>query len=195
MFLAEKKADLTNILFMFFPGVQVPNHWTPRPKAMEERSTKQVIENDAVRLLSKGDFRQINVLEQRYDVSVSVEKMLERIVVRGQSDDVFYVVGEIHKMLHQLREEEHERKRAEALSKDIQWMYSDGTNFVPYETQVNARIELAYHDNKNTVIITSEEGDNYNVDFITMRVNDPYGTIITEVKRVDRKSKLIYQIN
>ena len=115
-----------------------------------------------------------------------------RIVVRGQSDDILYVAGEIHKMLHQLREEEHERKRAEAFAKDIQWMCSDGTNFVPYESQVNARIELAYHDNKNKVILTSEKGDDIKVDFSTMRVKDAYGTIITEVKRVDRKSTIVY---
>jgi len=164
-------------------------------EAMKEKSTKQVIENEAIRFLSKEDFRKISTLEQRYDVSVSVEKIVERIVVCGQSEDILNVVGEIHKMLHQLREEEHERKRAEALSKDIQWMYSDGTNFVPYESDVNAKIELAYHDNKNTVTITSEERDDYKVDFATMRVQDAYGTINTEVKRVDRKSKKFYQVN
>ena len=120
------------------------------------------------------------------------KKIVGRIAERGQSDDILYVAGEIHKMLHQLREEEHERKRAEAFAKDIQWMCSDGTNFVPYESQVNARIELAYHDNKNKVILTSEKGDDIKVDFSTMRVKDAYGTIITEVKRVDRKSKIAY---
>ena len=96
-------------------------------------------------------------------------------------------------MLHQLREQEHERERAEALSKDIQWMYKDGTNFVPCESQVNARIELAYQDNKNEVILTSEEGRDFKVvDFNTMRVEDACGNIITEVRRVDRKSKIVY---
>ena len=137
--------------------------------------------------MSKGHFRIIDTLEQRYDVSVSVEKEVERIVVCGQRDDILYVAGEIHEMLHLLREEEHERKRPEALSKDIQWMYSDGTNFVPYESQVNAKIELAYHDGKDTVRITSEEGDDYKVDFTTMQAKDAYGTIITKVERVDQK--------
>ena len=164
-------------------------------EAMKEKSTKQIIENEAIRYFSKGHFRKINTLEQRYDVSVSVEKIVERIVVRGQSDDILYVAGEIHKMLHQLREEEHERKRAEALSKDIQWMYSDGINFIPYESQANAKIELAYHDEKDTVTLTSEEGDDYKVDFTTMQAKDAYGTIISKVKRVDKKSKIIYQIN
>ena len=164
-------------------------------EAMKEKSTKQIIENEAIRYFSEGHFRKINTLEQRYDVSVSVEKIVERIVVRGQSDDILYVVGEIHKMLYQLREEEHERKRADALSKDIQWIYSDGTNFVPYESQANAKIELAYHDEKDTVKLTSEEGDDYKVDFTTMQAKDAYGTIISQIKRVDKKSKIIYQIN
>jgi len=161
-------------------------------EVMKEKSTKQVIENEAIKLFSKGNFRKINTLEQRYGVSVSVEKIAERIVVQGQSEDILNVVGEIHEMLHQLREEKHERKRAEALSKDVEWMYSDGTNFVPYESNLNARIELAHHDEKKAVIITSEEGDDFLVDFITMRAKDPNGTIIAEVKRVDRKSKIIY---
>jgi len=163
--------------------------------AMKEKSTKNVIENEAIKSFSKGHIRKINTLEQRYDVSVSVEKMAERIVVQGQSDDILYVMGEIHEMLHQIRGEEHERKRAEALSKDIQWMYSVGTNFVRYESHVNAKIELAFHDQKNTVILTSEEGDDYEVDFAAMRVSDPFGNIIAEVKRVDQKSKIINELN
>lgn len=164
-------------------------------EVMKEKSRKQVIEHEAIKLFSKKHFRIINMLEQRYDVSVSVEKIVERIVVQGQSDDILNVVGEIHQMLHQLREEEHECKRAEALSKDIQWMYSDGTDFVPYESHVNAKIELAYRDNKNTVILTSEEGHDYKVDLATMRLEDSSGTIIAEVKRVDRKSKIIFEKN
>ena len=52
---------------------------------------------------------------------ILVEKAVGRIVVRGQSDDILNVSGAIHKILHQLREEEHERKRADI--QDIQWMY------------------------------------------------------------------------
>jgi len=117
-------------------------------KVMTEKSTKQIIENEAIKLLSKGNYRKINTLEQRYDVSVMVEKEVERILVQGQSEDILNVVVEIHDMLHQLRKEELERKRAEALSKDIQWMYNDGTNFVPYESRINGEIEVAHHDGK-----------------------------------------------
>jgi len=65
-------------------------------EVMKKKSTKQVIESEAIKLFSKGHFRKMNTHEQRYDVSVSVEKMVERIVVQGQSGNILNVVGEIH---------------------------------------------------------------------------------------------------
>ena len=160
-------------------------------EVMKEKSTKQVIENEAIQLFSQGHVRRIHTLEQRYDVSVTVEKAVGRILVRGQSGDILEVVGEIHKILHHLREEEHERKRAEALSKDIQWMYSDGTNFVHYGSHINAMIELAYHDNETAATITSEEGDDFEIDFKSMTEKDAHGNT-TKVQRVDlRKGKKV----
>ncbi|KAJ7374849.1 Poly (ADP-ribose) polymerase [Desmophyllum pertusum] len=109
-------------------------------EVMKDNSRNQVIENEAITSFSKEHLRKIHTLEQRYDVSVSVEKVVGRIVVRGTTDDILNVVGEIHKMLHQLREEEHQHKRAKALTKDIQWKYNvDGNKFVDYESDMNAK--------------------------------------------------------
>ena len=151
---------------------------------MKEKSAKKPIEDDAIRFFSQGHLRKIHTFEQRYDVSVSVEEMVGRVVVSGQPDDIVNVLGEIHKMLSQIREEQHERKRAEALSKDIQWMYRDGTDLVHYESHVNAKIELAYHDKKTAVIIPSEEGGVCEINFKTMQEKDQDGNI-TKVQRVD----------
>ena len=163
-------------------------------EAMKEKSTKQVIENKAIQLLSQGHLRRIHTLEERYDVSILVENAVGRIIVRGQSGDILNVSGEIYKILHQLTEEEHERKRAEAISKDIQWMYRDGSNFVHYGSHVNAKIEIAYDEKKPTVIITSDDGEDYEIDFKKMTKTDDYGNEI-KVQRVDlRKGKNIFKI-
>ena len=96
-------------------------------------------------------------------------------------------------MLSQIREEQHERKRAEALSKDIQWMYSDGSDLVQYESALNAKIELAYHDKKTAVTITSE-GEDFEINFKTMQEKDTYGNT-TEVQRIDlRKGNKSYSL-
>lgn len=158
---------------------------------MKEKSTKKPIEDDAIRFFSQGHLRRIHTLEQRYDVSVSVEQMVGRVVVSGQTNDVVNVLGEIHKMLSEIREEQHERKRAEALSKDIQWMYSDGGDLVQYESHLNAEIELAYHDKKTAVVITSG-GEDFEINFKTMQEKDKYGNI-TKVQRTDlRKGNKSY---
>ena len=160
---------------------------------IKEKSTKKPIEDDAIRFFSQRHLRRIHTLEQRYDVSVLVEQMVGRVVVSGQSDDIVNVLGEIHKMLSQIREEQHERKRAEALSKDIQWMYSDGSDLVQYESALNAKIELAYHDKKTAVTITSE-GEDFEINFKTMQEKDTYGNT-TEVQRIDlRKGNKSYSL-
>lgn len=153
---------------------------------IKEKSTKKFIEHEAITSFSKEHFRRIHTLEQRYDVVVSVEKAVARIVVSGQSDDILDVVGEIHKILHQLQEEQHERKRAEALSKDIQWLYNDGSNFVPFENHVNAMIETAFDGKKSSVIITSEDEEDYEIDFNDMIMRGIRGNVI-DVRRFDRR--------
>lgn len=74
-------------------------------------------------------------------------------------------------------------------------MYSDGIDFVFYESYVNVKIELVYCDNKNIVILILEEGYDYKVDFVIMWFEDLFGIIIVEVKRVDWKSKIIFEKN
>lgn len=151
---------------------------------MKENSTMQVIEHEAITMFSKENLRRIHTLEQRYDVSVSVEILVGRIVVRGQSSDILNVVGEIHKILHKLQEDEHERKRAEALSKDIRWMCHDGNGFVEYGSDINAKIETAYHEKKTAVTITSEEEEDFRIEFNSMTMKDQHGNA-TQVQRID----------
>lgn len=155
---------------------------------MKEKSTKQSIENEAITNLSIDHLRRIHTLKLRYDVEASVEKEVGRIVVRGQTDDVLVVIREIYKILDHVKEDEHERKRAEVLSKDIQWMYKDVDTdmFVNFEPRVNAKIEAAYDGKKDGAI---KFVGGHKVDFTTMTEKDVFGHDVTEVKRVDRRGK------
>lgn len=158
-------------------------------EVMKDKSTKDSIENEAIFNLSTEHLRRIHTLEQRYDVKASVEKEVGRIVVHGQTGDVLAVVKEIHNILHQVKEDEHERKRAEALSKGIQWMYKDVDTgvFVDFEPHINAKIETAYHEKKTGGVAI--KGGRYSIDFNSMTEKDIYGTGVTEVQRLDRRGK------
>ena len=158
---------------------------------MKDNLWTHIIEHEAVTTFSGDNLRKIHTLEQIHDVSVSVEKFLGRIVIGGQPSDVLNVSGEIHMMLHNLKEEEDERKRAEALSKDIRWMNHDGDKFVEYGSLINAKIEAAYSQKITGVTIISEEEEDFRIDFSSMTMTDPRG-VATSVQRIDlRKGRTI----
>nr|XP_058946598.1 uncharacterized protein LOC131774568 [Pocillopora verrucosa] len=158
---------------------------------MKENSTTQIIEHEAVTTFSRDNLRKLQSLEEIHDVSISVEKLAGRIVIRGLPSDILNVSGEIHTILHKLKEEEHDCKRARALSKDIRWMYHDGDRFVEYGSLINAKIEAAYSQKKCGVTITSEEEEDFQIDFSSMTMTDPHGDA-TPVQRIDlRKGVLL----
>ena len=164
---------------------------------MKENSTTQIIEHEAVTRFSRDNLRKLQSLEQIHDVSISVEKLAGRIVIRGLPSDILNVSGEIHTILHELKEEEHDCKRARALSKDIRWMCHDGDRFVEYGSLINAKIEAAYSQKKCGVTITSEEEEDFQIDFSSMTMTDLHGDA-TPVERSDlrkgRTNKVWVQI-
>ncbi len=152
---------------------------------MTQTCKQQVITNKSIESLTKKHMQILHTLELRYDVKVTVEQEVNRIVVDGQIDDILQVIVEIHEILHQVKKEEHERSHAEVLSEDIQWMYKSKGNFEEYDSSLNAQIELAYRQMIPSVII-ERDGEQYQIDFDAMTQKDEHN-IVTEVRRIDHR--------
>ena len=160
---------------------------------MKDNCKQMVVDHEAIRSLTKDHTHRIHTLELRYSVEITVEREVERIVVDGQSDDILQVMGEIHGILHEVKEKEHERSHAEVLSKDIQWKYRNKEKFEDYEGDQNVQIEVAYQQKKSSVLITRDE-EVYRINLDAMTEEDEDSNI-TEVRRVDlRKGTLIIQL-
>ena len=154
---------------------------------MRDKSKTKVIEKDAITKLSPEHSRRIHAIELQYDVQASIERAVGRIVINGQTDDILDAMGDIHKLLDQVKEEEEERKTAKAMSKLIQWTYKDDTgSFEPFEPLLNAKIEAAYTKNKHGL----EIADGYfRIDFKGMVMKEIQGSSVTDVRR-ENHSKL-----
>lgn len=150
---------------------------------MNENCKQKVIKHEAIKSLTEEHMHRIHTLELRYSVEVTVEKQVKRIVLDGQSEDILQVVGEIHEILHEVKKNEHERNHAEVLSKDVQWKYKDKGKFEDYESDVNAKIELAYQQKKLYVSILCGEKECM-IRFHAMTEEDEDGNT-TEVRRID----------
>ena len=153
---------------------------------MRENCKQQEIKRASIASLREHHMQILHTLSLRYDVKITVEKEVDRIVVHGQIDEILQVMVEIHKILHEVEKEEHERSRAEVLSEDIQWMYkSTEGKFEEYDNSLKAQIELAYRQTKQKVII-EKDGEPYLIDFGAMTQEDGYRKV-TEVRRIDRR--------
>ena len=183
-------ADDTSLELVIFAGSQKDLYKAVNDinEIMRDKSTKQVIERHAITKLSPEHSRRIHSIELRYDVKASIERTVGRIVINGQTEDILNAMGDIHKLLDQVKEEEEELKTAEALSKVTQWMFKNCNtdSFEPFDLLVNAKIEAAYSKKKPAVDIAD---GSYRIDFKTMVMKEIQGSGVTEVRR-ENHSKL-----
>ena len=150
---------------------------------MNEHCKRQVIENDTIMELSEGQVRRIHTAELRYDTEVKIEKKVGRIQIRGNSEDILAVSGQIHDVLHKVKEEERERDRAEMLAKEVEWEFEDSGIFEKFPSDINADIEMAYVEKK--LVVPIGEGK-FTIDFVNMTIKGPGGNV-TDVRRRDLK--------
>ena len=150
---------------------------------IQDNSTRKVIERQAVTMLSSHHYRKIHALELKYDVKATLEKEVGRIVVSGQTDDILNAMGEVYTLLDHVKEEEDERKKAEVLSKVIQWMYKNGDTdaFENFEPLENAKIEAAFDKKKSGIEIADRH---CRIDFKLMNM-EIRGYGVTDVQRVN----------
>ena len=161
---------------------------------MNEHCKQQVINHEAIEMLSEDQESRIHTAELRYQTKVQIEKKVGRIEILGNSEDILAVIAQIHEILHEVKEDEHKRDRAEMLSKDVEWEYEDGTKFEKYPSEINAEIESAYLANKPEVqffIGNQSELHTYTIDFAAMEEMDLQNGFATRVRRRDhRKGKI-----
>ena len=182
-----QQADSRKLDLVIFAGCERDLHHATEAvnEVMADNFSQRIIKNEVIRNLTREDMRKIHTLELRYAVEVTVEKEADRIELRGQPEDILSVMGDIHELLDKIKTEEHERIRAEVVSKDIQWTYKIGDTFVEYECHLNAQIELAYHQKRKTMTI-HQEGEQYKISFVDMTEEDENGQR-TEIKRINSR--------
>lgn len=156
---------------------------------LKENSKQKRIDHKAIGSLDQKHMHRLHALELRYNVEITVEEEVERIVIDGQSDDILQVIDEIHQILHEVEKDEYERSHAQALSKHIQWRYKDPDNgrFEDYEDYLNAKIESAFqHKGKKAVVVVQDEMMNkYEIDFSAMTEKEKKTGAVTDVRRID----------
>ena len=182
-----QKADSKKLDLVIFAGCERDLHQATEAvkEVMADNFSQRIVKNEIIRNLSEDDMRKIHTLELRHAVEVTVEKEVDRIELRGQPEDILSVMGDIHELLDKIKTDEHERIRAQVVSKDIQWKYKIGDTFLEYESHLNAQIELGFHQKRKTMTIL-QDGEQYKISFVDMTEEDENGQR-TDIKRIDSR--------
>ncbi|KAK3755409.1 hypothetical protein QZH41_016615 [Actinostola sp. cb2023] len=153
---------------------------------IREQSKKKTIDNPDIEGLSHTQEKRILRLQERYFTEIEVQKRLTRIIISGVTNDVSETAFAIFEILNEKAEEEHKRKYAELLSKNVHWFYIDGDEEVQYDDATNAKIEQAYMDKQTSINITLIEDhkeQRYKIDFASMTETNLHAHETTRVVR------------
>ncbi|KAK3729577.1 hypothetical protein QZH41_017197 [Actinostola sp. cb2023] len=138
---------------------------------IREQSKKKTIDNTDIEGLSPTQEERILRLQEKYFTEIEVQKRFSRIIISGVINDVSETAFAIFEILNEKAEEEHKRKYAELVSKNVHWFYIDGDEEVQYDDETNAKIEQAYMDKQTSINITLIEDhkeQRYKIDFASM---------------------------
>lgn len=134
---------------------------------MDSQKKKEKIEDDNIEKLSEQQKSEIENLCDVYDVKITIDKILNRIVVVGHSDDVSRIYVEIHRIFSRIRDAEKEKENAalqedfaEMVSQGVQWFSVDPTSgdHEEYDKHTNAIIEKAYcRQEKSVIFLLNDE--------------------------------------
>ena len=158
---------------------------------MNEQCKPRFLSNDAIKILSVEQIRRIHDEGLRHDTKVQIDTEKSSIQISGLSEDVSAVSEQIHGIFIEVKEEAHKRDRAELLARDVEWQYKDDEVFKKYANDINAKIELAYFEEKAEVSFFHGD-DEYLINFAA-RTETNLGTgDVTDVRRRDhRKGNLL----
>ncbi|KAJ8252795.1 hypothetical protein GJAV_G00205670 [Gymnothorax javanicus] len=150
----------------------------------EEELCFQEIEDQAILELSEEDRKNIQELQQRFEVSIRLEEGNQEatICIEGLSRDVLKAAGKIHEILKKARHEQGQMRDAEILSNLVEWQFQQGSQYVPVDRLENLRLEQALNSQQQNVTITIQ-GRSYNVSLPNGPAVDGQGNQL-QIKRV-----------
>ncbi|XP_067843404.1 protein mono-ADP-ribosyltransferase PARP14-like isoform X2 [Heptranchias perlo] len=145
---------------------------------------EKVISSDYIFQFSEKEREELNHLHKSLQIKVELEcnRSGAQIKVCGLARDVLTAYSKIQEMVNNIREEESRRRDEELISNLLEWQFQQGTQFIPFDSATNLKLEKAFNENKTTTDIELR-GRTFTVELRKDTAVDNQGNKIT-LKRV-----------
>ncbi|XP_061194487.1 protein mono-ADP-ribosyltransferase PARP14-like [Saccostrea echinata] len=154
--------------------------------------TKRIFAESVVKEFTPQQESEIQQLKDKFDVDVTVEKRVGRIILQGLTSDIMEASEKVHKLLRQADAVRQEKQAAEMMASMVEWCFieitSAGQKLEPYPPEINMQLEKALRKQESEISFKDAQGVKYIVDLAAYEEypeSDP-----TDIVKVIRKNKI-----
>ncbi|KAI5107530.1 poly [ADP-ribose] polymerase 14 isoform X2 [Silurus meridionalis] len=147
---------------------------------ISEEWIRKDVQSNHLANFPEADNKKIVELSQRNQVHVFVAAK-DKLIVSGKKEDVLDIVLNINNFIQASQNRELRKGEERRLSKTLRWEVAEGETWVPLNSSISYKIELAFHK-KEQKFTYKDKGESFTVDFKEMKLVNSKG-ITRKVKR------------
>lgn len=145
---------------------------------IEKEQCPYTSEDECIRDFDEKEYEELNELQKKLNITISLDRKKPVIKVLGISRDVMQARDEIEEMFKRVRATKEQSDRADYLSGFIEWQYSHQNTFCCFDKITNLQLEDAKKEQKRQVVVKINNRD-YTVDLETLTAVSANGHAVT----------------
>ncbi|XP_058411902.1 protein mono-ADP-ribosyltransferase PARP14-like isoform X1 [Diceros bicornis minor] len=156
---------------------------------IEKEQSRYTSEEECIKDFYEKEYGELNELQKKLDITISLDRKRPLIEVLGISRDVTQARDAIEEMIKRIRLDKDQESRADYISKFIEWRYDDNNTLHHFDKITSLRLEEARRANRRTISVEINH-QNYTVDLNTYTATDAKGNQLS----VQRLTKSVVEI-
>ncbi|XP_055982684.1 protein mono-ADP-ribosyltransferase PARP14-like [Sorex fumeus] len=136
------------------------------------------IEDECIKDFDVKEFQELNELQKKLNITISLDHKKPSIEVEGISRDVMEARNKVELIIKRVRLDKEEEYRADCINEFVEWQYSYHNTFYRFEKMTNLQLEDARRAKRKTVDIKIKD-QTYTVDFSTYTAKNAKGETLT----------------
>ncbi|XP_049733945.1 protein mono-ADP-ribosyltransferase PARP14 [Elephas maximus indicus] len=134
---------------------------------IEKEQFTHTSEDKCIRNFDEKEYQELNELQKSFNIKISLDLKKPSIQVSGICRDVVTAASTIEEMIKRVRAYTEQESRADCISEFIEWQYTNGNSFYPFDKMTNLQLEDARRAKRKTVDVKIHNR-NYEVDLLSM---------------------------
>ncbi|KAM4889417.1 protein mono-ADP-ribosyltransferase PARP14 [Thomomys bottae] len=174
----ERKIEVTTFRVCGKDASCVDNTISWIQKLIEDEQCHYTSEDECIRDFGMTEGQNLNELQRRLNITISLDQTRPLIKVLGLSRDVMKARDEIEEIIKRFRLAKEKEMQADSISEFIQWQYNYNSTFHNFDKITNLQLEHARKAKDASTVVKINNQD-YKVNLSTCIATGPNGHSLT----------------